>query len=135
MLPGIKSIGWVNCQYLPQRVDLMSVCKMVPSIMTDIHPVSFVGEPECSRTREKKNEGYMETASLQFHSTETMPDNIMLGFVVVDVNGAAYLIGSREHPVPTIEAEQRCGTPSGDAAGIRYKIKHVALRTLIRCRI
>ncbi len=135
ILPGIKAIGWLDCRHLPRRVDLLGICVMPLPILTDIHPIAFFGEPDCRCQRKKSTAGYEDNATLKFLSTDDLPHDIPLGFVVTDVNEQTFLIGSREAPLPIVEREQRMGAPSTDAAGIQYEVKHVALRTLIPCDI
>ncbi len=135
ILPGIKAVGWVDCRHLPQRVDLTGICRMPLPILTDIHPIDFFGDVDCSCKSQKNCAGYEDTAILKFLAAEELPHGVLLGFVVTDVNDRSYLIGSKETPHPQIEFEHRKGSPSGDAAGVYYEIKHVALKSLIPCSI
>lgn len=135
ILPGVKAIGWLDCRNLPRRVDLLGICVMPLPILTDIHSIPFFGEPECKCQRKKSTAGYEDTATLKFLTSEDLPHGIPLGFVVTDINDNSFLIGSRETPHPTIECEQRTGSPTGDAAGYFCEVKHVALKSLIPCDI
>lgn len=132
-LPGIKSIGWLDSDKLPDRVDLMGICRQVFGIFTDIHPLEFFDEPECSCKRTKEGGSYTETASLKFQCGSRLPECNRLGFVVTDISGQAYLIGSKEAPRPIVEVEHTTGSPGGDTASFHYEIKHTALKTLIPC--
>lgn len=135
ILPGVKAIGWLDCRNLPRRVDLSGICRMPVAIFTDIHPVDFFGDADCSCKSVKEHGGYQDTASLKFLAAEELPRGVPLGFVVSDVNDRHYLVGSLEKPCPLPEAEHRLGSPSGDAAGFYYEIKHTALKSLIPCVI
>ncbi len=133
ILPGIKAVGWVDCRHLPRRVDLTGICQMPVAILTDIHPIVFFGDVDCSCKSSKSSAGYEDTASLKFFAAEELPHGVAVGFIVTDVNNKSFLIGSQESPHPTIECEHRKGAPSGDSAGVYYEIKHVALKSLIPC--
>lgn len=135
ILPGIKAIGWLECDKLPDRVDLMGICRQDFGIFTDIHPMEFFDEPDCSCKRTKEGGSYSETASLKFQSSVPLPQHPRLGFVVTDISGQSYLIGSKEAPRPIVEVEQNTGSPGGDAASFYYEVKHTALKTLIPCYI
>lgn len=135
ILPGIKFIGWIDCRHLPRRVDLSAICRIPVPILTDINPIDFFGEPECKCQTKKEARGYEVAASLSFRSDIELPHDGFTGFVVTDVNGNSYLIGSREHPRPIVEMTRSTGIPSGESAGILYEIKHTALRSLIPCII
>ena len=135
ILPGIKAIGWVDCRHLPRRVDLSAICGMTVAVLTDIHPIPFFDEPTCECQTKKDGAGYQDTATLKFLTSEKLPRSATLGFVVTDVNGQSYLIGSLEAPQPQVECNQQTGIPSGDAAGYAYEIKHVSIKSMVPCVI
>lgn len=72
---------------------------------------------------------------MKFFTDRRLPRHPCPGFVVTDVNGNSFLIGSLETPRPVVECERRVGIPSGDAAGYEYEIKHVAIRSMVPCVI
>lgn len=135
ILPGIKAIGWVDCRHLPRRVDLSAICGMSVVVLTDIHPIEFFDEPQCECKTKKDGAGYEDTATLKFLTSQKLPRSASLGFVVTDVNGQSYLIGSLEAPQPQVECNQHTGIPSGDAAGYAYEIKHVSIKSMVPCVI
>lgn len=135
ILPGIKSIGWIDCRALPRRVDLSAICGMTVAILTDIHPIDFFDEPTCECKTKKDGGGYEDTATLKFLTGSQLPLGAALGFIVTDVNDKSWLIGSLENPRPTVECEQRTGVPSGDPAGFQYEIKHVSIKSMVPCVI
>lgn len=135
ILPGIKAIGWVDCRHLPRRVDLSAICGMTVAVLTDVHPIPFFDEPTCECKTKKDGAGYEDTATLKFLTSEKLPRSASLGFVVTDVNGQSYLIGSLEAPQPQVECNQQTGIPSGDAAGYAYEIKHVSIKSMVPCVI
>lgn len=135
ILPGIKTVGWIDCRHLPRRVDLSAICGMPVAILTDIHPIPFFDEPTCECKTKKDGAGYEDTATLKFLTDRKLPRSASLGFVVTDVNGNSYLLGSLEEPHPLVEYERRTGLPSGDAAGFLYEIKHVSIKSMVPCII
>lgn len=135
ILPGVKFIGWVDCKRLPRRVDLAGIAGMRIPIYTDIHRIDFFDSPQCECKSKMDNAGYEETATLKFLTGSELPRCDTLGFVVTDVNGNSFLIGSQEHPRPVVDCERRTGAPSSDSAGFSYEIKHVALKSMVPCII
>lgn len=135
ILPGIKAIGWVDCRHLPRRVDLTGICGMEVPILTDVHPIPYFGDPTCECQTKKNSAGYEDTATLKFMTGAPLPRSAVLGFVVTDVSGRHFLIGSLEHPHPIVECQQQTGIPSGDAAGYAYEIKHVSIKSMVPCII
>lgn len=120
---------------MPRRVDLSAICGMPVAVLTDIHPIPFFDEPVCERKTKKDDAGYEDTVTLKFLTDMKLPRGAVLGFVVTDVSGKSFLIGSLEAPHPIVECEQRTGIPSGDAAGYSYEVKHVSIRSMVPCVI
>lgn len=135
ILPGIKYIGWVDCRKLQKNVALAAVSGMNVPVLTDIHPIPFFDEPACECKTSKEGAGYQDNASLKFLTDRKLKLGQAVGFVVVDVNDKAYLIGAAEPPYPIIEYSLSTGRPSGDSAGYAYEVKHTAIKSLITCII
>ena len=133
ILPGIKSIGWVECQRLPRRVDLNGICGIAVSVLADVHPLEFFGEPTCECKTVRDGAAQQDTVTLKFNSSQTIPHGAVPAFVVEDVNGKSWLIGSRECPRPVVEYEKISGTASGDSAGYAYEVRHTAIKSLVPC--
>lgn len=135
ILPGVKAIGWLDCSKLTPHVDLAGICGMSVAILTDVHPIHCFVEPQCECKSKKENGGYEDSASLKFITDKHLPEGVILGFVVTDANDCTYLIGSKERPVPVVTTERRIGKPDGEAAGWLYEVTHVAIKSLIPCKI
>ncbi len=135
ILPGVKAVHWLDCQHLPQRVDLHGICRMPVPVLTALSPVGLFDDAECSCTTEREGGSFQDTATLKFLTHELLPLSLKIGFVVTSVEGKSYLIGSKEPPYPRVKVEQRCGLPGGDSAGYLYEITHVSLKSLVECHI
>lgn len=133
ILPGIKSIGWVECKYLPRRVDLHGITQTSVPIFTTIHPLHFFDEPDCRCKTERVSGNISDTATLKFHCNELIRIDRQIGFVVTDINDISYLIGGKEPPFPKISVEQSTGSCGGDAAGYYYEITHSAIKSMVKC--
>lgn len=135
ILPGVKAISWVNCRKLPPHVDLHGITQNCVAILTDIHSIEFFGEPDCRCATEKECGNYKDTATLKFVCAIELPRTIPVGFVVTDIAGDSYLIGAKEKPYPQIKFNRVFGLADGVAAGYEYEITHIAIKSLVTCRI
>ena len=135
VLPGITFIGWLDSRKLPDHVALSGICGMAVAVLTDIHKVPFFDDPQCECTTKKDGAGYQDTATLKFLSDLQIPNNGFLAFVVTDVTGKSFLIGSKEPPLVIVEKTRQAGTPSGDPAGFSYEISHVSIKSMVPCVI
>ncbi|MCH5234753.1 MAG: hypothetical protein J1E16_05615 [Muribaculaceae bacterium] len=135
ILPGVKNIYWVECSKLPSRIDLQSVGDIPVSLLADLNDITFFGSVDCRCVTEKENNGWKQKSTLKFRTADELPFYNHIAFVVTDVNGISYIIGSKEHPFPVVKSEYNTGVPSGDPAGLTYEISHEALRSMVKCII
>ena len=135
LLPGIQSIGWVECEKLQSNVALNGICGNRIPVLTEIHPVPFFGQASCECSETKESGGVVATATLKFNSDEVLPLHQHVGFVVTDNNGENWLIGSKEPPFPVIKMRICFGDCDGERAGAEYEVKHTAIKTMMRCTI
>ena len=135
ILPGIQSIGWVDCEKLQSNVALNGICGNRIPVLTEILPVPFFGQASCECSETKESGGVVATATLSFKSDVVFPLHTHLGFVVTDNNGKSWLIGSKEPPFPMMKMCIYFGDCESKSAGISYEIKHTAIKTLLPCQI
>lgn len=134
-LPGVKSIGFVDPEYLQPNVAFKSIAGIPIGVFCHINSISICGEASCEAVSEYDNNGRSQKTVLKFNSSEELPTYFKLAFIVVDVNGDSYLIGAKENPYPVIKYSKSFGTPGGDPAVYSYEISFSALKSLIPCRI
>lgn len=132
ILPGIKTIYWVACENLPARIDLSALSGINVALLTELHEITFFGEPECKCVTEKSKNGWSQKATLKFFSCDTLPFYYNIAFVVVDIQGEAYIIGAKERPYPVLTMGKTAGRRS-ERAGTEYEITHNAVRTMVKC--
>lgn len=137
LLPGITFIGWLDGSKLQRAVGCAGIVGQCVDIYTTVHEIQFCGEAQCSCKSAKGDDGgFVDTASLKFNSSDLVPFGRVsnMAFVVTDATGNSYLIGSLEHPYATVACERLPGTPSGDAAGFAYEVKHCSFKSMVPCR-
>lgn len=137
ILPGISFIGWLDGTKLQRATGCAKIVGQNIGIFTTIHEIQFCGEPDCRCKTERDGGGYKDTTTLKFQSVDRVPCTQMrnIAFVVTDVNGKSYFIGSLEAPRATVECEHITGIPSGDAAGYANEVKHASFASLVPCVI
>lgn len=133
ILPGIQEIGWLDCRNLPNRVALDGICNNKIAVLTDIHKVTDFGEASCECSTKKEGTSSQDTTILKFRSGDNIIDTGFLAFVIQDVNGRKFLIGSKEPPFVKVERSIFTGLPSGNSAGYEYEITHKSIKSMIEC--
>lgn len=130
-LPGIFKIGFLECSKLAPQLALKSIAGVPIAILTDITNIKFSGEPTCEAVSDINNNGRVEKTTLKFVTTQKIPDNLHLAFVVQCVNGENYIMGAKEPPFPIIKITKVTGTASGDVSAFSVEITHTAIKSLL----
>lgn len=131
--PGIRKIGWLHSTMLPKRIDLRGIVGEVFTIIADITEIPFIGEAEAKVTKEKEGSSYKESAELKFRTHRPITDTRGVAFVITDMQGESYVIGSREEPSAKVRCERTTGTTAGDPDAYQITVTHEAIRTLVKC--
>lgn len=136
-LPGLKYIGWLNGENLKRHVDLDGIVGVPVPILTDLHEIDFCGDAECSCKSTKDGGAYSDTATLKFFTASLLPftREKNIAFVVTDIAGKSFLIGSKEIPCTNVIPTMQHGWPDGDGGGFLYEIKHVSIKSMVPCVI
>lgn len=132
-IPGIMRLRYVKCALLPPNVMLKSLCGLPIALSIPAVDISFYGVPTLSCDGTKVNGQRQEKSTLEFVSGSTLPENEHIAFVVSCASGITYLIGAREARYPVIEYTDTTGSPGGDSAVRRYKITHLAQKSVLAC--
>lgn len=102
--------------------------------MTDrLTELPVLGNPVCKLDSERIAGGWKQTTTLSLNVGNAKIKTKYAAFVVEDILGDTYLIGSKEPPYPVVKTSQNIGNPSGDAAGCFLEVIHSSLRSLIPC--
>ena len=132
-VPGIKQLQYIPCSLLPANVMLKSICGLPVALNVPAVNIPFFGQPTLSWDGTSVNGQRQEISTLEFITGFRLPENTHLAFVVTDASGCTYLIGAREERYPVIEYSDTTGTPGGDSAVRRYKITHLAQKSVLDC--
>ena len=134
-LPGIVSIHFTDCKFLPAHIMQQSISGMPIVLAVPFVKVNFYGIPKCQWSGSLSSGCRQEKTTLEFATSDVIPERRRLAFVVSVASGRQYLIGTREPKFPQIGYTDTTGSPSGDAAVRTYKITHVALQSVLPCQM
>lgn len=132
-LPGIVSIRYAECENLQPHVMQQSMSGAKIDLALPTIKVNFYGHPKFEWSGSLSSGCRQEKSTLEFTTTDILPEGRRLAFIVTGASGRQYLIGSREPKYPQIEYTETAGSPDGDAALRTYKITHVALKSVLPC--
>ena len=132
-LPGIRHIAYVDAEVLTPHITLQALAKIPVGIFARLFQIPFVQRTAlCETETEFDNNSSLETATLTFASTETLPLDRKLCFVITCVNGEQWLLGTHELPFPFVGKESTSGLPDGDANFIKYTVNYTNKVALVR---
>lgn len=132
-LPGIVSIRYARCADIQPCVMLQSIGGMTVYLGLDATDIGFYGQPKLEWDNSISEQGRIEKATLEFTSSDILPESDRLAFIVTAASGRQFLIGSLEPKYPKIEFSETLGAPDGKAAVRTYKITHTALKSVLPC--
>lgn len=130
-LPGIFKIGYLECQKLSADLAMKSISGIPIAILTEISSVKFYGEATCEADSDNDNNGRSEKTTLKFTTTQPIPTEKPIAFVIECVNGKKYLIGTKEPPYPIIKITNTTGPATGSASANIVEITHNAVKSLL----
>lgn len=134
ILPGVKSIGWLDCRHLHRSTGLLFKCfGELVAVSTTVHRIGWFADASCRCDASSDGGKRSEKATLVFSTDEALPDGVPLGFVVEAPDGSMFLIGSREPPLPVVSVTRTTGSANGGRAGFSYEITHLALQAMLPC--
>lgn len=123
----------IRCTDIHPHVMYVSLCGAVVALALSAVTVKFYGMPSLKWDGSLVNGSRQEKATLEFSTTEKLPEGERLAFVLTVASGKQYLIGAREPKYPQINYTETAGAPDGDAALRTYKITHVAQKSVLPC--
>ena len=132
-LPGIVKIHVVRCSDIQPHAMQSSMCGALIVLALPTVPVKFYGQPTLKWDGSKVNGGPQEKSTLEFSTTDKLPEGEKLAFVVTVASGSQYLVGTKEPKYPEITYSETVGAPDGAAALRTYKISHIAQKSVLPC--
>lgn len=130
-LPGILKIGYVKCDSLSPQLELKAIAKVPIAILSEITNIVFSNEPSCKAVSEVDNNGRYQKTTLEFTTTQEIPTDDHIAFVIQCVNGKNFLIGTKERPFPVVKISDDTGSRSGNASSATVEVTHSALKSLL----
>lgn len=132
-LPGIVKIQIIRCADIQPHVMYASLCGAVVALALSAVTVKFYGTPSQKWDGSLINNSRQEKATLEFSTSDKLPEGERLAFVLTVASGKQYLIGTREPKYPQISYSETAGEPDGSAALRTYKITLIAQKSVLPC--
>lgn len=129
-LPGITAVFYLPCSALVPNVMAKHLAKIPVGVFSTLYGLAVHGDGECEAESSDENGSNSEKTTLQFTTTDEIPTDKPLAFVVEDANHQFYLIGAREKPYPIVEASKRID-PEKNVFDV--KVTFTAQKSLIPC--
>lgn len=132
-LPGITQILLIPASSLVDNIAYRAIAGLPVPIYTKGTPLAILGDAVCELSEQPDNGQQLQTVTLTFRTTDTIPTAEPLAFAVRTVQGDIYIIGGKERPHPSFKVSYTTGTPDGDAHVTEYKVTHTHRKALIKC--
>ena len=134
-LPGIRAIGVLRAVDIPPSAPLMAVAGISVPVSVEPAWIPLCGTAKAVRTEVRTARSSSQSASLTFSSAIQIPKLTNPAFVVIDQNGAQWLVMSVYPPFPKVTESASSGAPGDESAAFSYEVTHTAVRTLFPCTV
>jgi hypothetical protein len=131
--PGISKIYFVKCADLTANLMHKKRLGMPISIMAEKTEIQFCGTATLSVVGTWTNGAMQEKATLKFATTQVLPLDEHIAFLILCANGDKKIIGTKEPKYPVVSYTDTTGKIGGDANLRTYEINHIALKTALEC--
>lgn len=132
-LPGITNIAYLSATLLSPDITLRALSGVPVGIFTTLTRVSHIGDAVCETETNFNNNSQLSKSTLTFSTTEQLPADCILAFVITTVDGKQFLMGTDNLPFPTIKAATTTGTTDGDKAVTKYTVSYENTVSLVPC--
>lgn len=124
-LPGVRRIYAKPCRSLSPGLMMVALVGGATALFrTDLIEIPFTGRPSFRREATPVNGARAYTTTLTFRSAVRIPEYAPMAFIVEQVNGSVWLVGTLEPNYPVIEFVEDAGAPAGDPAVLTYTVRH-----------
>ncbi len=132
-LPGITNIAYLSAELLSPDITLRAISGVPVGIFTSLTTIPHIGDAICETETTFDNNSQLSKSTLTFSTTETLPTNCILAFVITTAEGKHYLMGTNALPYPIIKSVATTGIPDGDSAVTKYTISYQNTLSLVPC--
>ena len=132
-LPGITNIAYLSADLLSPDITLRAISGVPVGIFTSLNTISHIGDAVCETETVFDNNSQLAKSTLTFSTTEQLPTDCILAFVITTAEDKHYLMGTNSLPYPTIKSVATTGIPDGDAAVTKYTISYQNTLSLVPC--
>ena len=131
-LPGIKAISYVPCRLLSPNILEKYRAGVPIGVFAYSKSIEHYGNASWEAESEYIRGGYFEKTSLDFTTTDEIPQSQELAFVVTDVHDKSYLIGVMEAPFPIVNITTKVDDETNIA---EVKVTFTRHKSLIPCSV
>lgn len=130
-MPGIAEIWMADTNDLQKEIMQGHIVGLDIMIAVKKQRVVTFEDAECEVETTWENNAQTEKASLQFSTTSIINTGKSLAWLIKDVSGQWWLMGSHEQPWPKTTISRNLGKPGGEKAARTVKVTLNSLVALI----
>ena len=131
-LPGITRIAYLPCERLPMDITLRAMSGIPVAIATDATNIEKIGNAVCETEQLFDFNSQIEKVTLSFTTNDEFPTYMDLAFIITDVRGNFFVIGTRERPFPVIKRNDTTASPGSSPSVNSYEVTFSAKKALVK---
>ncbi len=134
-LPGILSVAWLPLQDIPHYSDRLAAAGITVSIPSLPQKIDTCGFPVVSVRSIRKDNCTCQSVSLKFDTARQIDIPTDAAFIIRDIHGSAFLIGSREALPPVVQFSESSGDSMTARAVCQYEVSFINNIVCVKCFI
>ena len=103
-------------------ITLRAMSGIPVAIATDATTVAKIGNAVCETDQQFDFNSQIEKVTLSFSTNDEIPTYMDLAFMITDVRGYSYVIGTKESPFPVIKRTDTTASPGGSQSVNSYEV-------------
>lgn len=131
-LPGITRIAYLPCERLPMDITLRTMSGIPVAIATDATHIKKIGNAVCETEQQFDFNSQIEKVTLSFSTNDEIPSCMDIAFIITDVKGNSFVIGTRERPFPVIKRTDTTASPGCSPSVNSYEVTFSSKKALVK---
>lgn len=130
-MPGISEVWVMDADDIQSGVVQAHIAGLDVTVLARKRELMAFGDASCEVETSWENNAQKEKATLQFTTTSVVIPRKAMAWLIKDVTGQWWLMGSKERPWPTTTVGRNLGSPGDEKAARRVKATLESLVALI----
>jgi len=130
-MPGIIRVMWLHASQLSPHMAEKHIAGVPVAVGSTPNEIAIIKDASAKGVTAYENNGLICRATLEFSTSDEVPKDEDIVWLVQDADETWWLIGTKERNFPVTEVTRSAGSPGGEPAVATVKVSYSGLVALI----